>query len=152
MSVLVSTAYMDEADRFDWLIAMDAGRILAAGTSGELKQRTGTENREETFVALLPERKRGTGRRLTIVPRVETDAETAIVAKKLTPIERQPLWMHRLTPVLPSRHFVAFSQAIIYRGAGVDTVWPQFLAVTGIGLAFFVMSLRLFRESIAVTR
>ena len=66
MSVLVSTAYMDEADRFDWLIAMDAGRILATGTPQELKQRTGTDNLEETFVALLPEGKRGSGRRLTI--------------------------------------------------------------------------------------
>jgi ABC-2 type transport system permease protein len=60
--------------------------------------------------------------------------------------------MQRLTLVLPSRHFVAFSQAIIYRGAGLKTVWPQFLAVTGIGLAFFVMSLRLFRASISVSR
>ena len=84
MSVLVSTAYMDEADRFDWLIAMDAGRILATGTPQELKQRTGTENLEETFVALLPEGKRGSGRRLTIPPRVQTDAEPAIVAKNLT--------------------------------------------------------------------
>ena len=54
-----------------------------------------------------------------------------------TPIESQPEWMQRLTLVLPSRHFVAFSQAIIYRGAGLDTVWPQFLAVAGIGLAVF---------------
>ena len=84
MSVLVSTAYMDEADRFDWLIAMDAGRILATGTPEELKQRTGTDNLEETFVALLPEEKRGSGRRLTIPPRVQTDAEPAIVAKNLT--------------------------------------------------------------------
>ncbi len=84
MSVLVSTAYMDEADRFDWLIAMDAGRILATGTPGELKQRTGTDNLEETFVALLPEGKRGSGRRLTIPPRVATDSEPAIVAKNLT--------------------------------------------------------------------
>ena len=84
MSVLVSTAYMDEADRFDWLIAMDAGRILATGTPQELKQRTGTDNLEETFVALLPEGKRGSGRRLTIPPRVHTDAEPAIVAKNLT--------------------------------------------------------------------
>ena len=50
----------------------------------ELKQRTGTENLEETFVALLPEEKRGSGRRLTIPPRVQTDAEPAIVAKNLT--------------------------------------------------------------------
>jgi ribosome-dependent ATPase len=84
MSVLVSTAYMDEADRFDWLMAMDAGKILAAGTPAELKQRTGTDNLEETFVALLPEGKRGSGRRLTIPPRVKTDAEPAIVAKNLT--------------------------------------------------------------------
>ena len=84
MSVLVSTAYMDEADRFDWLIAMDAGQILATGTPEELKQRTGTEDLEGTFVALLPEEKRGEARRLTIPPRVETDSEPAIVARNLT--------------------------------------------------------------------
>jgi len=53
---------------------------------------------------------------------------------------------------LPSRHVVAFSQAIIYRGAGLETVWPQFLAVGSIGLLLFVFSLRLFRQSIAVSR
>jgi ribosome-dependent ATPase len=84
MSVLVSTAYMDEAESFDWLIAMDAGRILAKGTPEELKRRTGGQNLEETFVALLPEEKRGGARRLTIPPRVETGAEPAIVARNLT--------------------------------------------------------------------
>lgn len=69
-----------------------------------------------------------------------------------TPVESQPPWMQRLTLILPSRHFVAFSQAIIYRGAGMETVWPQFLAVAGIGLLLFVFSLRLFRQSIAITR
>jgi ABC-2 type transport system permease protein len=69
-----------------------------------------------------------------------------------TPVESQPDWMQRLTLILPSRHFVAFSQAIIYRGAGLETVWPQFLAVAGIGLLLFVLSLRLFGQSIAVTR
>ncbi len=69
-----------------------------------------------------------------------------------TPVESQPDWMQRLTLVLPSRHFVAFSQAIIYRGAGLETVWPQFLAVAGIGLSLFVFSLRRFRQSIAVSR
>ncbi len=64
MSVLVSTAYMDEADRFDWLIAMDAGQVLATGTPEELKRRTGTEDLEGAFVALLPEEKRGAPRRL----------------------------------------------------------------------------------------
>ena len=69
-----------------------------------------------------------------------------------TPVESQPDWMQRLTLILPSRHFVAFSQAIIYRGAGLETVWPQFLAVAGIGLFLFIFSLRLFRQSIAVSR
>jgi ABC-2 type transport system permease protein len=69
-----------------------------------------------------------------------------------TPVESQPAWMQRLTLILPSRHFVAFSQAIIYRGAGIETVWPQFLAVAGIGLLLFVFSLSLFRKSIAVSR
>ena len=69
-----------------------------------------------------------------------------------TPVESQPEWMRRLTLALPSRHFVAFSQAIIYRGAGLETVWPEFLTVAGIGLSLFVFSLRRFRQSIAVSR
>ncbi len=84
MSVLVSTAYMDEADRFDWLIAMDAGQVLATGTPEELKRRTGTEDLEGAFIALLPEGKRGGARLLTIPPRVKTDSEPAIVARNLT--------------------------------------------------------------------
>ena len=85
MSVLVSTAYMDEADRFDWLIAMDAGQHPRDRLRPrELKQRTGTENLEATFVALLPEEKRGNASSLTIPPRVKTDSEPAIVAKNLT--------------------------------------------------------------------
>jgi ABC-2 type transport system permease protein len=69
-----------------------------------------------------------------------------------TPVESQPPWMQRLTLLLPSRHFVSFSQAIIFRGAGIETVWPQFLAVSAIGLAFFAFSLTQFRQSIAVTK
>src|SRR5262245_50816106 len=83
MSVLVSTAYMDEAERFDWLVAMDAGRVLATGSPEELERRTGTENLEETFVSLLPEETRGAPRRLTIPPRVVTGGEPAIGAKNL---------------------------------------------------------------------
>lgn len=69
-----------------------------------------------------------------------------------TPVESQPPWLQTLTLVLPSRHFVTFAQAIIYRGAGFDIVWPQFAAVGGIGLAFFIYSLSRFRESIAAGR
>jgi hypothetical protein len=45
-----------------------------------------------------------------------------------------------MTFFLPSRHFVSFSQKIIYRGGGISVVWPQFLMVAAIGLAFFSYS------------
>jgi ABC-2 type transport system permease protein len=69
-----------------------------------------------------------------------------------TPIESQPRWLQYLTYFLPSRHFVSFSQVIIYRGGGFDAVWRQFLMVGAVGLAFFIFSLSLFRKSIAVTK
>jgi ABC-2 type transport system permease protein len=69
-----------------------------------------------------------------------------------TPVESQPRWLQYLTYLLPSRHFVSFSQVIIYRGGGFDAVWRQFLMVSAIGMAFFVFSLSLFRKSIAVTK
>ncbi len=56
MSVVVATAYMEEAQRFDWLVAMDDGKILATGTPQELLARTGAANLDAAFVALLPER------------------------------------------------------------------------------------------------
>ena len=69
-----------------------------------------------------------------------------------TPVESQPIWLQYMTFLLPSRHFVSFSQKIIYRGGGISAVWPQFLMVAAIGLGFFVYSLALFRKSIAVTK
>jgi ABC-2 type transport system permease protein len=69
-----------------------------------------------------------------------------------TPVESQPIWLQYCTFFLPSRHFVSFSQVIIYRGGGLSAVWSQFLMVGSIGLAFFVYSLVLFRKSIAVTK
>jgi ABC-2 type transport system permease protein len=69
-----------------------------------------------------------------------------------TPVESQPKWLQYLTYFLPARHFVSFSQIIIYRGGGLRAVWLQFLMVTGVGLVFFVYSLGLFRKSIAVSK
>jgi ABC-2 type transport system permease protein len=69
-----------------------------------------------------------------------------------TPVESQPKWLQALTFFLPSRHFVSFSQIIIYRGGGLSAVWSQFLMVGAIGLGFFVYSVALFRKSIAVTK
>jgi len=69
-----------------------------------------------------------------------------------TPVESQPKWLQYVTYLLPARHFVSFSQIIIYRGGGFGAIWVQFLMVTAIGLGFFVYSLALFRKSIAVTK
>lgn len=69
-----------------------------------------------------------------------------------TPVESQPRWLQALTYFLPARHFVSFSQIIIYRGGGFSAVWQQFAMVAGVGLAFFVYSLSLFRKSIAASK
>jgi ABC-2 type transport system permease protein len=69
-----------------------------------------------------------------------------------TPVESQPKWLQYLTYLLPARHFVSFSQVIIYRGGGISAVWRQFLMVSAVGLGFFVYSLALFRKSIAVSK
>jgi ABC-2 type transport system permease protein len=66
-----------------------------------------------------------------------------------TPVESQPDWLQNITWLLPSRHFISASQGILFRGAGFDAVWPQFAIVTGLGLACFLYSLRLFRKSLA---
>jgi ribosome-dependent ATPase len=58
MSVVIATAYMDEAQQWDWIVAMDDGKVLATGTPAELMQRTGTQDLEKCFIALLPEEKR----------------------------------------------------------------------------------------------
>ena len=85
MSVLVSTAYMDEAERFDWLVAMEAGRVLATGTASELRAHTGADTLEAAFIRLLPEEKRKGHREVVIPPRATSGApEIAIEAHDLT--------------------------------------------------------------------
>ena len=84
MSVLVATAYMDEAKRFDWLIAMDAGKVLATGSPQALLSQTGKHGLEEAFIALLPEEKRRSHHTLKIPPRQPHEGEAAIEARNLT--------------------------------------------------------------------
>jgi len=66
-----------------------------------------------------------------------------------TPLESMPPWLARFMQISPSTHFVAFAQAILYRGAGLDVVWPQFLAVALIGALFFVIAILRFRSVVA---
>ena len=84
MSVVISTAYMDEAQHWDWIVAMDAGKVLAAGTPAELMERTGTKDLEQCFIALLPEEKRRGHTQLVIPPRQVGTSEIAIDSKGLT--------------------------------------------------------------------
>jgi ribosome-dependent ATPase len=85
MSVIVATAYMDEASRFAWLVAMDAGRILATGTPQDLYERTHTQSLEAAFIALLPEEKRRGYTEVRIPPlQVGEESEIAIEATDLT--------------------------------------------------------------------
>jgi len=69
-----------------------------------------------------------------------------------TPVESQPQLLQIIMQAVPSTHFVSFAQAILYRGAGIDIVWPQFALVTAIGGVFFAFAVARFRKSIAVMR
>ncbi|SEA26967.1 ribosome-dependent ATPase [Desulfuromusa kysingii] len=85
MSVLVATAYMDEAEAFDWLVAMDAGRILATGSPQELMTRSGSANLDAAFIELLPEEKRRGHKELIVPPRTsQAEGSLAIKAWNLT--------------------------------------------------------------------
>jgi ribosome-dependent ATPase len=85
MSVLVATAYMEEAARFDWLVAMNAGRVLATGTPGELLERTGSATLEQAFIHLLPEEQRAGYRPVEVWPREAGEEQhVAIEARDLT--------------------------------------------------------------------
>jgi ribosome-dependent ATPase len=83
MSVVVSTAYMDEAQKWDWIVAMDAGKVLATGTPAELMERTQTKDLEACFIQLLPEEARAGHKELEIPPRKE-GTEVAIESHGLT--------------------------------------------------------------------
>lgn len=84
MSVLVATAYMEEAERFDWLVAMNAGEVLATGSADELKAHTASQTLEQAFIALLPEAQRLAHKEVIIPPRNADESEIAIEARGLT--------------------------------------------------------------------
>jgi ABC-2 type transport system permease protein len=63
-----------------------------------------------------------------------------------TPLESMPVWLQDIMQIAPSTHFVAFSQAVLYRAAGLEVVWPQLLALAGLGSVYFGVSLLRFRR------
>lgn len=66
-----------------------------------------------------------------------------------TPRESMPELLQRIMLASPTTHFVSFAQAILYRGAGWTTVWPQLLTLLGLGAACYVLALQRFRASVA---
>jgi ABC-2 type transport system permease protein len=69
-----------------------------------------------------------------------------------TPLDSMPRWLQVAMQFSPSTHFVSLAQAILYRSAGFDVVWPSFAAVTAIGVVFFLSALVRFRKTISVTQ
>ncbi|MCB8839901.1 ABC transporter permease [Aurantimonas sp. VKM B-3413] len=64
----------------------------------------------------------------------------------MTPLESMPDWLRLTMQVVgPSPHFVSFSQAVLYRGAGLSIVWPDLLAFAAQGAVFYALSLMRFR-------
>ncbi|WP_278801485.1 ribosome-associated ATPase/putative transporter RbbA [Marinobacter nauticus] len=86
MSVLVATAYMEEAERYDWLVAMDEGKVLATGSPAELREQTNTETLDDAFIALLPENRQ-----------VKESGDTANAAQREPTGENQ-------TPAIEAEH------------------------------------------------
>jgi ABC-2 type transport system permease protein len=68
-----------------------------------------------------------------------------------TPVKSQPEWLQQITWFLPSRHYISFAQAVVYRGAGLEIVWPELLAVAVMGLTFLIAALLMFRRAIAAS-
>lgn len=75
-----------------------------------------------------------------------------ILSGSNTPLESMPTWLANTMQASPSTHFVSFAQSILYRGASMDVVWPQFAMVAGIGSLFFVLAVLRFRSTAAQTQ
>jgi ABC-2 type transport system permease protein len=72
-----------------------------------------------------------------------------ILSGNATPLESMPHWLAIAMQASPSTHFVSFAQAILYRGAGIDVVWPEFVAVAAIASLFLMLSLIRFRAALS---
>lgn len=81
---------------------------------------------------------------LTIIP-------LQMLSGGITPRESMPELVQTVMEAAPTTHFVALAQGILYRGAGIDVVWPQFLAMAAIGVVFFLLALARFRKAITLT-
>jgi ribosome-dependent ATPase len=83
LTVLVSTAYMEEAERFDHLVAMDAGRVIAQGRTRAIMEQAGADTLEEAYIRLLPEARRPSQEVLAVPPWRDEGGAPAIEAHDL---------------------------------------------------------------------
>ncbi|MCV2892073.1 ribosome-associated ATPase/putative transporter RbbA [Lentibacter sp. XHP0401] len=84
MSVIVATAYMEEAERFDWLAAMNAGKVISTGSPAEIRDAAEQPTLEKAFIAMLPEAERQGHRAVVVPPRQPASGPPAIEAQGLT--------------------------------------------------------------------
>ena len=69
-----------------------------------------------------------------------------------TPLDSMPVALQRIMQFVPSTHFVSFSQSVLYRGAGIDIVWPSLVAMLALGAVFFAVALRRFRKTVTLAQ
>jgi ABC-2 type transport system permease protein len=60
-----------------------------------------------------------------------------------------PVWLQNAMQLSPSTHFVNLAMSVLYRGAGIDAVWREFVAVAALGAVFFVAALARFRRTMS---
>ncbi|MBX4927883.1 ribosome-associated ATPase/putative transporter RbbA [Rhizobium binae] len=85
ISVVIATAYLEEAARFDWLAAMDDGRVVATGSPDLLLRHTKADTLDDAFIALMPADRRGSHHAVDLPPLPSSDEpDFAIEAKGLT--------------------------------------------------------------------
>ncbi|MCM8627268.1 ABC transporter permease [Accumulibacter sp.] len=82
---------------------------------------------------------------LTIIP-------LQLLSGGVTPRESMPELVQRIMLAAPTTYFVRLAQGILYRGAGLPVVWPDFVAIAGIGAVFFALALMRFRRSVTLTQ
>jgi ABC-2 type transport system permease protein len=69
-----------------------------------------------------------------------------------TPLETMPEWLQNAMQLAPTTHFVSFAQAVLYRGAGLDIVWPELLAIAVISAVIFAISAMRFRRTLVASQ
>ena len=73
-----------------------------------------------------------------------------ILSGSATPMETMPVWLQQGMQIFPTPHFVSFSQAVLFRAAGLDIVWPELLAMAIISAAYFAVAGLRFRSTLVV--